>query len=125
MSDLTTTASKADAADTSDGATVAGAVSGATHAGEAGIGATPATAARTDAGTIATASRAADRDDSIAPPLIRARGLTKRFGAFTAVDAIDIDVQPGEAVRVLRPNGAGKTSTMRMIRCVSAGNGRN
>ncbi len=52
-------------------------------------------------------------------PLIRARALTKRFGAFTAVDAIDFDVQPGEAFGFLGPNGAGKTSTMRMIGCVS------
>jgi lipooligosaccharide transport system ATP-binding protein len=52
-------------------------------------------------------------------PLIRARHLTKRFGAFTAVDAIDFEVQPGEAFGFLGPNGAGKTSTMRMIGCVS------
>jgi lipooligosaccharide transport system ATP-binding protein len=52
-------------------------------------------------------------------PLIHARGLTKRFGDFTAVDAIDFDVQPGEAFGFLGPNGAGKTSTMRMIGCVS------
>jgi lipooligosaccharide transport system ATP-binding protein len=53
------------------------------------------------------------------PPLISARGLTKRFGAFTAVDAIDFHVQPAEAFGFLGPNGAGKTSTMRMIGCVS------
>src|SRR5438034_9870945 len=53
------------------------------------------------------------------PPLIRARALTKRFGAFTAVDAIDLDVAPGEAFGFLGPNGAGKSSTMRMIGCVS------
>ena len=53
------------------------------------------------------------------PPLIHARGLTKRFGAFTAVDAIDFDVAPGESFGFLGPNGAGKTSTMRMIACVS------
>jgi lipooligosaccharide transport system ATP-binding protein len=52
-------------------------------------------------------------------PLIHARGLTKRFGDFTAVDAIDFDVQPGEAFGFLGPNGAGKTSTMRMIGCIS------
>ncbi len=51
--------------------------------------------------------------------LIHARGLTKRFGDFTAVDAIDFDVQPGEAFGFLGPNGAGKTSTMRMIGCIS------
>ena len=51
--------------------------------------------------------------------LIHARGLTKRFGSFTAVDAIDFDVAPGEAFGFLGPNGAGKTSTMRMIGCTS------
>jgi lipooligosaccharide transport system ATP-binding protein len=51
--------------------------------------------------------------------LIHARGLTKRFGEITAVDAIDFDVAPGESFGFLGPNGAGKTSTMRMIGCVS------
>src|SRR5215216_3574290 len=53
------------------------------------------------------------------PPLIHARGLTKRFGSFTAVDAVDFNVAPGESFGFLGPNGAGKTSTMRMIGCVS------
>ncbi|MEU4530200.1 ABC transporter ATP-binding protein [Micromonospora ureilytica] len=52
-------------------------------------------------------------------PLIRARGLVKRFGDFTAVDRIDVDVRPGEAFGFLGPNGAGKSSTMRMIGCIS------
>ncbi len=51
--------------------------------------------------------------------LVTARGLTKRFGSFTAVDAIDFDVQPGEAFGFLGPNGAGKSSTMRMIGATS------
>jgi len=50
---------------------------------------------------------------------VRARGLTKRFGSFTAVDAIDFDLYRGEAFGFLGPNGAGKSSTMRMIGCVS------
>ena len=53
------------------------------------------------------------------PSLIHARGLTKRFGAFTAVDRIDFDVRAAEAFGFLGPNGAGKTSTMRMIGCAS------
>ena len=52
-------------------------------------------------------------------PLIRARGLIKRFDKFTAVDGIDFDVWPGETFGFLGPNGAGKTSTMRMIGCTS------
>ncbi len=51
--------------------------------------------------------------------LITARSLVKRFGDFTAVDHVDIEVQRGEAFGFLGPNGAGKTSTMRMIGCVS------
>jgi lipooligosaccharide transport system ATP-binding protein len=43
----------------------------------------------------------------------------KRFGAFTAVDGIDVDVMSGESFGFLGPNGAGKTSTMRMISCMS------
>jgi lipooligosaccharide transport system ATP-binding protein len=53
------------------------------------------------------------------PALIHARGLTKQFGSFTAVDGIDFDVAPGESFGFLGPNGAGKTSTMRMIGAVS------
>ena len=51
--------------------------------------------------------------------LIEARGLTKRFGAFVAVDGVDFSVAKGESFGFLGPNGAGKTSTMRMIGCVS------
>src|SRR5215467_6916086 len=51
--------------------------------------------------------------------MIRARGLVKRFGSFTAVDGIDFDLSRGEAFGFLGPNGAGKSSTMRMIGCVS------
>ena len=53
-------------------------------------------------------------------PLLDAHRLVKRFGDFTAVNGIDVQVQPGEAFGFLGPNGAGKSSTMRMIACVSA-----
>ncbi|HEY0804431.1 MAG TPA: ABC transporter ATP-binding protein [Pseudonocardiaceae bacterium] len=55
--------------------------------------------------------------------LVTATGLVKRFGSFTAVDGIDIDVRPGEAFGFLGPNGAGKSSTMRMVACVSPRSG--
>ncbi len=61
------------------------------------------------------ASPVAERDSA----LISARKLTKTFGTFTAVDAIDIEVRRGEAFGFLGPNGAGKSSTMRMIACVA------
>src|SRR5262245_7689875 len=49
------------------------------------------------------------------PPVVRARGLTKRYGALTAVDGIDIDVSRGDVYGLLGPNGAGKTTFMRML----------
>jgi lipooligosaccharide transport system ATP-binding protein len=55
--------------------------------------------------------------------LIRAKGLTKRFGSFTAVSGIDFELRRGEAFGFLGPNGAGKSSTMRMIGCVSPPSG--
>ena len=46
---------------------------------------------------------------------IEVRGLTKRFGRFTAVDRLDLDVVPGRITGFLGPNGAGKTTTLRML----------
>ncbi len=51
--------------------------------------------------------------------LVVGRGLSKKFGDFTAVDNIDFRIQAGEAFGFLGPNGAGKSSTMRMIGAVS------
>ena len=51
--------------------------------------------------------------------MVRASGLTKTFGDFTAVAGIDFAVRRGEAFGFLGPNGAGKSSTMKMIACVS------
>ena len=47
--------------------------------------------------------------------MIEIRALTKRYGNFTAVDAIDLTVPQGEVFGFLGPNGAGKTTTMRMV----------
>lgn len=46
---------------------------------------------------------------------ISVRGLTKRYGAFTAVDGIDFDVPRGQVFGFLGPNGSGKTTTIRML----------
>ena len=46
---------------------------------------------------------------------IEIRGLTKRFGSFTAVDDLSFDVEPGRITGFLGPNGAGKTTTLRMV----------
>ncbi len=48
-------------------------------------------------------------------PIISARGLTKRFGDFTAVDNVDIEVASGAIFAFLGANGSGKTTTIRML----------
>ena len=50
---------------------------------------------------------------------ISANGLTKKFGAFTAVDAITFNVKKGEIFGFLGANGAGKTTAMRMLNGLS------
>ncbi|MEU8227655.1 ATP-binding cassette domain-containing protein [Kribbella sp. NPDC048915] len=47
--------------------------------------------------------------------MITLEGLTKRYGATTAVDSLDLTVSPGRVTGFLGPNGAGKSTTMRMI----------
>lgn len=54
-------------------------------------------------------------DDPKAKPLIEFRGVTKRFGDFTAVDAIDLNIYPREFFALLGPSGCGKTTLMRML----------
>lgn len=46
---------------------------------------------------------------------VLARGLTRRFGTFTAVDGLDLEVRPGEIFGFLGANGAGKTTAIRML----------
>ncbi len=47
--------------------------------------------------------------------MIAVTNLVKRYGSFTAVDGVTLDVQPGQIHGFLGPNGAGKTTTIRMI----------
>jgi branched-chain amino acid transport system ATP-binding protein len=49
-------------------------------------------------------------------PLLRIVSLTKRFGGFTAVDNVSIDIRPGERFGLIGPNGSGKTT---LINCIS------
>jgi len=48
-------------------------------------------------------------------PAIRAEGLTRRFGDFTAVDGVSLEIHKGEIFGFLGSNGSGKTTTMRML----------
>ncbi len=47
--------------------------------------------------------------------IVRTQNLTKKFGDFTAVDAVSFEVQAGEVIGYLGPNGSGKTTTIRML----------
>jgi daunorubicin resistance ABC transporter ATP-binding subunit len=49
------------------------------------------------------------------PPIIEARGLTKRFGDVQALAGLDLVAEPGQVVAVLGPNGAGKTTFVRSL----------
>ena len=60
-------------------------------------------------------------------PMVEVRGLTRRFGALVAVDRLDFTVRRGELFGLVGPDGAGKTTTLRMLAGVlrpSAGDAR-
>ncbi|GAA4918840.1 fructose transport system ATP-binding protein [Nonomuraea thailandensis] len=48
-------------------------------------------------------------------PVLRARGLTKKYGHVTALDGADFDLMPGEVLAVIGDNGAGKTSLIKAL----------
>jgi ABC-2 type transport system ATP-binding protein len=54
-------------------------------------------------------------NEATAAPTVEAEGLTRRFGARTAVDAVSLRLRRGEVLGFLGPNGAGKTTTMQML----------
>jgi len=60
-------------------------------------------------------ARFAPWEDPEARPLIRFKGVTKRFGTFTAIDRIDLDIFESEFFALLGPSGCGKTTLMRIL----------
>ena len=54
--------------------------------------------------------------DATDTPLLRIGALTKRFGGFTALDKVSVDIRPGERFGLIGPNGSGKTT---LINCIS------
>ena len=52
------------------------------------------------------------------PPIIKIQNLTKKFGNFTAVDHLNLDVEQGEILGILGPNGSGKSTTILMLATV-------
>ncbi|MBN9023755.1 MAG: ATP-binding cassette domain-containing protein, partial [Rhizobiales bacterium] len=48
-------------------------------------------------------------------PILRCRGLTKRFGGLVAVNNVDLDLAPGEVLALVGDNGAGKSTMVQMI----------
>jgi spermidine/putrescine transport system ATP-binding protein len=63
----------------------------------------------------ATLSETQPSPDGDGGEAIRFEGVTKRFGEFTAVDAIDLSIRRGEFFSLLGPSGCGKTTTLRML----------
>ena len=50
-----------------------------------------------------------------AAPILRLRGVVRRFGGVVAVSGVDLEVRPGERRAILGPNGAGKTTLFNLI----------
>jgi polar amino acid transport system ATP-binding protein len=50
-----------------------------------------------------------------AQPMVRFDKVTKRYGALTVLDSLDLDVAPGEKVAIIGPSGSGKTTVLRML----------
>jgi D-xylose transport system ATP-binding protein len=80
--------------------------------GDAGKGARPASAGRAPAAPSSASAGTADHDGQ---PLLRLRGLGKRFGPVQALTNIDLDVPAGQVTALVGDNGAGKSTLVKSI----------
>jgi len=69
----------------------------------------------TEANDERTAVLSPNKADAARGEMLRLQGVVKRYGKFTAVKCLDLDVHRGEIFGFLGPNGAGKTTTIRMV----------
>ncbi|HEY6174803.1 MAG TPA: ATP-binding cassette domain-containing protein, partial [Kofleriaceae bacterium] len=53
--------------------------------------------------------------DPVAPPLLEATGLVKRYGELVVLDGVDLRIAAGDAIGVVGPNGAGKTTLLSVL----------
>ena len=56
-----------------------------------------------------------DTNANTKTPIVRFDGVTKRYGALTVLDALDLDIAPGEMVSIIGPSGSGKTTVLRLL----------
>jgi polar amino acid transport system permease protein len=81
----------------------------------AGFATAPRAPIRPAASARAADAKPSNQDGPMWPPLVQARGLTKRLGPTLALDGVDLEVRRGEVVMVLGPSGSGKSTLLRCL----------
>src|SRR5262249_27279632 len=81
------------------------------------VAAAPEAAAQTAAPATAAMPARRHAYDGYSGPILRATGLTKRYGGLVANSEIDFSVDHGEIRGIIGPNGAGKTTFFKMLTC--------